>query len=377
MQGSFDPEYLTPSASLNRVRIVELPGVAVEPEILGRTAYELLSARVLADLVRGRAQSLGLGDVRDAEPIVLLPQFDRCFGAADERVRQSAERVAGVFGQRLAYLILALRHGDATNRPARPDWDEAYWAHWAAVTKIYLAGGVASGHLGTRLVEHATQTLAQAGMTDCAVRLAPWPGVLPLVGAARTAPPRSRAAIVFDFGHSLVKRAHAQCQDGTLTGLSRLPSLPSLWADPLDHAEPTPEHVRSLGDFMASVMADTWRAVGALGRPGGPTLVASVASYMRDGQPLPRQGGRYAALSTLSDNLARWLSDRVSERLGHCVEVFLLHDGTAAARALAGEAHAAVITLGTALGVGFVPAAGAVHPTAGEFSVLELDEPAK
>ncbi len=50
-------------------------------------------------------------------------------------------------------------------------------------------------------------------------------------------------------------------------------------------------------------------------------------------------------------------------------EVALLHDGTAAALACAGEERAAVITMGTALGVGFSPSADGLRPIAPGFSI--------
>jgi hypothetical protein len=55
MSMALDPERLTPGASLNRVRIVDLPGVALEDTIRGRTAYDLLAARALADEARRHA----------------------------------------------------------------------------------------------------------------------------------------------------------------------------------------------------------------------------------------------------------------------------------------------------------------------------------
>ena len=84
-------------------------------------------------------------------------------------------------------------------------------------------------------------------------------------------------------------------------------------------------------------------------------MVASIASYVVDGQPAAYDRGIYAQLRVISDNLGRWLAQHVGERLGHPVEIDLLHDGTAAARTYAGMAHAAVIMLGTALGIGFPP----------------------
>jgi hypothetical protein len=64
-------------------------------------------------------------------------------------------------------------------------------------------------------------------------------------------------------------------------------------------------------------------------------------------------------LRRITNNLQAELARRVGARLGFVADVLLSHDGTAAAAAHAGEPDAAmltaVITAGTALGVGFPP----------------------
>ncbi len=262
------------------------------------------------------------------------------------------------------YVILALRRGDPVNRRARPDWDDSYWAHWAAVTTIDIAGGLVSGQLGPQVVAHASHTVRQAGMDDCTIRLAPNPALLPLIGAARTVSPTCRVGVVFDFGQSFVKRACARYDNGVLTSLNLFPPVPIRDITSIIRAEPTVAQVQQLGECMVALMAATWRIAEGDGYHPDPAFCASIASYMLDGQPLPRQGGPYAALHLLSPNLEQWLARHLSEHLGRPIAVRLIHDGTAAARAQAGTAHAAVITLGTALGIGFPPPAQGLRPIA-------------
>jgi hypothetical protein len=359
-----DPAHLTPAASLNRMRIVDLPGIALPPAIRGRTVYEFLSAAALAERLRQQGLALGLDGLRNGDTDTILRRFDGCFSADDPHVRALAEAEARRFGQSLGYVILTLRRGDPVNRQARPDWDDSYWQQWAAVTTIHLGGGVVSGRLGPHLVAHASRTVQQAGMNDCVIRLAAHPTLLPLIGAARTVPPASQAALVFDFGQSFVKRACANYRGGTLTGLTLFPPVPIRAITSSIHAVPTATQVRQLGERVAAIMNAIWRLAEADGEHPAPLCCASIASYMRDGQPLPRQGGPYAALHLLSPNLEQWLSQRLTEQRGRPVTVQLIHDGTAAARAQAGTARAAVITLGTALGIGFPPGEQEVRPLA-------------
>jgi hypothetical protein len=267
----------------------------------------------------------------------------------------------------LGYLVLTLKRGDAANRRAREEWDDTYWAHWASIREIWLGGGLVSGHLGRRLRHYAQTVLAEAGTVDCALHLSSYPLALPLVGAARCFPPESQAGLVFDFGHSYIKRARAVYENGTLIALRLTSPLAVDWTEPgADQAGQS----RRWAERMVDVVADTWQATRTLGLMPAPVMVASMASYGVDSQPAAYDRGIYAQLRAISDNLGRWLSQNVSQRVGIRVEINLLHDGTAAARTYAGMAHAAVIMLGTALGVGFPPRTDELRPISPAFQVL-------
>ncbi|HLY30413.1 MAG TPA: hypothetical protein VKQ36_05265, partial [Ktedonobacterales bacterium] len=111
----FDPERLTPVASLNRVRIFDLPGLAFDPQVSGKTAHELLSARQVARAIRENAPSLALVAYERADDATLLRQFDHCFVDDDPSIREAAIALARRFGRYLAYLILTLKRGDLVN----------------------------------------------------------------------------------------------------------------------------------------------------------------------------------------------------------------------------------------------------------------------
>jgi hypothetical protein len=266
----------------------------------------------------------------------------------------SDEEAARRFGPRLGWLLVTLRLGDPASRAARPDWDESYWRHWAGIRTVFLGGGIVSGEIGSLIVKHAARTLAEAGMADCRVQVAPWPRHLPLVGAARSVTDASTVPVL-DFGQTFVKRGHALYEDGRLTALQLLPHVPATLGEFPPGTEPTDAEIRRLADEIVSTLVTTCRQVHEVTETAPTIIVASVAAYMRDGQPMIRKGGAYSYLLDLSDNLAAWLSEQVSRALHRPITVRLLHDGTAAGLAMAGEPHAAVIMLGTALGVGFPP----------------------
>lgn len=376
---SFDPANLTPSASLNRARIVDLPGLIPDPDVRGRTGHELLGAHSLATAISRHADALGLAPASN-DPITLLPAFDRCLSAQDPAVRAAALALARCFGRSLGYLLLMLWRGDPVNRLARDEWDDAWWDYWAGVRTIWLGGGIVSGQLGTCLREHAAAVLVEQGRGGSvpALHLAAYPAALPLIGAARSLPstptsPSTEAAIVLDFGSTAIKRARAIYTQGGLAALHLLPSLPAtqFTVDPQTGPPGAMERAHRLVDQMTAVIAATWRAAARPDIPLTPHVVVAFASYVRDGHPLPRQGGAYSDLSALPQPAARVLSQLVAERIGHEVAITLLHDGTAAARTYAGTPYAAVLTLGTALGIGYPPpSVGVLRPLARDFSVI-------
>jgi hypothetical protein len=346
----FDPLNLSPSASLNRVRIIDLPAVPLPNFVRGNIAQDLLSSATVAARVRQAAPTLGLSHADQLPDAPLLQLFDNCFESPNPEIRQAATRLAKEFGQALASLVATLCRGDTVNRIARSEWDGDVWAHWATVQRVVLGGGLVSGHFGDLAVQIAQTCLPKLGVPTVRLKRAVYAMSLPLIGAARSVPQHLERGTVFDFGHSFVKRAGATFRDGALTHLSILPPVPVTGEASLD----TAMSARKLAKGISATIAATLREVG---KPNGvtPTVVASVAGYFRDGHPLPEARGHYAVLRHLAPNAAQAIAHMVSAELGQEVEVIFVHDGSCAARAFAGESGTAIIMLGTALGVGFAP----------------------
>ncbi len=223
---------------------------------------------------------------------------------------------------RLAHLIATLRQPDETATP----WRQAYLRYWSRVQCVWLGGGVAAS-LGAGL---AVSTARELKRLRCPVdvRLAEHALLLPLIGAART-PPLGRRCVVLDFGQSTVKRGVASYAEGALLHLRVLP--------PISAPAYGSKEVLTLA---RGVIRDT-RAEAA---PAEPRIVASIACYVRRGRPLDLRS-TYAPLARL----------RLSEI---APGLTFVHDGTAAARAIETRVPAAVIMLGTYLGVGLPPVNG-------------------
>ncbi|HEY7413806.1 MAG TPA: hypothetical protein VH593_01325, partial [Ktedonobacteraceae bacterium] len=223
-----DPNNLTPSASLNRLRIVDLPGIKVDPYVRGKTGHDLLSSRACAQLAYISAADLGLNDLHESECVRFLGQ---CLQSDDPHIHHAAEKVGMQLGRHLGYMLATLKRGDLVNRLERPDWDTSYWTQWAAVREIFVGGGIVQGSLGPLMCEHASSLLDETGVKDCTLHLALHPVHLPLIGAARSVPSGVGAALVFDFGNTSLKRGYAVYHHDMLTQLWLLPAVQTRWLD--------------------------------------------------------------------------------------------------------------------------------------------------
>lgn len=342
-----NPRFLTPAASLNRARIVSLPGLKVDEGILHKTGYELASARALAAHFQTQKTRLkhpphkGIG-----QSVHSFIFFDQCLTSSDPEVREAAREIARAFGRGLGWLLVMLRRGDPPNREDRTDWDDSYWEHWRTLPSLVLGGGLIRGRLRDHLLEDIQAVFSETSTSAPILSLDPHGEYLPLVGALRCAPLGYARILALDFGGTQVKRAVGQCGEGRLLALKTHPPLDSnIFGTAL-----TNRLMEQTLEWMITAITTSWHEA----RPDCPVIPVSLAAYVDpQGRPLDRQGSIYAMLNALCSDLQQELTKAVSYGVGHAVQVKLIHDGTASATVHPGSA---VITLGTALGVGFAPA---------------------
>ncbi len=340
----FDPLKLDSFASLNRTRLADV--AAIEHGLRGVQAVELLSAGALRRAIGAEATALGL-ETELAAGDDLLSAFDRCLAAADEGVRAAAVELAVRFGRYLGYLLVSLG-GEQSTAGVEGEMSAAYRGHWSRVRHVVLGGGVVSGNLGRVMREVAREIVRTVVVPGFRLDVHDYARELGLIGAALGVKDAATAALVYDFGGSWVKRGYASHEDGALVSLRLLPALPV--APDMHPADLREESVRALAEAMSRRLAAGWREGRESGLALSPEVVCAVNGYADAEQP----SDVYSAVRAL-DGSGDWLSEAVSKQAGERIEVRLAHDGTAAARVLAGEEGAAVIMLGTWLGVGFAP----------------------
>lgn len=347
-----------PHASVNRVQIVDLPGLSIDEAVRGRRAHDLLSSRAIIRYAREMAEALDLPSAFAQDTLYTrreLPRFvDGCLNSPDEKRRAAAQAIGRRLGRNLGHILVTLHRGDAVNRAARQDWTDDDWARWALIERVWLGGGMMSGQLGASIVEQAHAFLAESGYADqITLAASPHAGALPLLGAGRYLPAAADHALCLDFGHTLVKRACLSLTKGSLVRWHPYASL----ATGLDWLNapnaPNPATGRWVLDFIADAVAQTLDQCLADGHIPGADVMLSVAAYVEGGRLLGN--GLYANLSTLADDARPLLAAAMSARTGRETSVHLIHDGTAACAVHAGEPNTAVLLVGTALGIGFPP----------------------
>jgi hypothetical protein len=336
-----------------------LPGIPMDDEVRGQLAYHLASVFAITWYARARAADLALPEAYfhdGADTRARLPRFiDESLYSENHRVRGAAEEVAGRIGRNLGHVLLALHRGDQVNREARADWTSADWERWSCVHRVVLAGGLTSGLLGETIRHSARNWLTEVGYGDVLrIEVSPYRGNTSLVGASRYLPPDAGLALCCDFGQTSVKRAIVSVHADAITEVTSLPAVPVAGAW---HLHPDDDLVRAgrhYKAFVVEAICDGHALALDQGKSLGPEIVMCVAAYVDGGQLLGN--GAYATMRQLAIDARPMLGEAITARTGRICRVHLIHDGTAAAAAYAGQPDTAMIALGTALGVGFPPA---------------------
>jgi hypothetical protein len=348
------------NASINRVMIVDLPGLPIDEEVRGQKAYHMLSSLAVVGYAKDYRDALKLPEAytEDSEQVRRqVPLFiEECLQNGDAEARRAAQAIGRRLGRNLGHILLTLHRGDAVNQAARPDWTAVEWACWQSIRQVYLGGGMMRGHLGNLVTRHARAFLAEVGYAGRPeIRRTPHPHNMAIVGAGRYLPPTTHQALCLDFGHTLVKRARLSFEQGTLKTIHTATPLPAPWDwrnDPSAAKEAGGPHY--VLDFVSRVVTQTFLENRQEGFAPDPDVMLCIAAYVRGGRLLGN--GIYATMSTLAADVRPLLSKAVAVHIGWAPNIHLIHDGTAAAAVHAGEPHSAILVIGTAIGVGFPPA---------------------
>lgn len=346
-------EYLTPVCSLNKAILAKLPIYGIEDSIQGKSFRDIFSTAVIVDEIKSEAQSYHI-DISKFEDYMLPKLLDEAIVSEDVKYRQLATKIATKFGNRLGLLLLALKMGEQPNRDARADWDERHWEYWAQLDSVIFVGGLASGMLGRKIKERIAYIFDLKGVRPYNIMLFDNGTYVGVLGCAQKLMHPNTTALVFDFGHTNLKRCVVRKGKNAdeVRELIPLDSVKSCFVHSKleDHENPW-QTALMLHRYLVKVIVDTYKEQSKK-HPLCDEIIISIANYNAGGVLNSVRGG-YAKLTELSNDYAKLLSEDLSGMFKKRVRVRLVHDGTANALYFSEVENSACISLGTAFGVGF------------------------
>ena len=342
---------LAKNASLNRLKIVDIPNINIDYEVKGKLGSEIMSHERLIEYIKKDAKRLKL-DLDNISESKLPIYLNKSLESNDLEVRLAAENIARRLGRNLGHILLVLKRGDEINQKARKDWNHKHWAYWKEVEKIIFTGGLCNGNLGKRFKYYIEEVFAEADTAKYKIRIAKKPSLVSIIGAARHTPKQCNTALVFDFGQTLIKRSVAKYQEENLKEIYQLSSMESRHVKKWRFENKAEEKIKAekLKDYIISVIEKTWNEVESQGFKPCSTIAISIADNLVNGK---FTGGGYGKLRLIKEDVQQLISKKISDIVGRKIELLFIHDGTAAADAFAGVKDSAMITLGTAIGIGF------------------------
>lgn len=344
-------QYLTPLCSLNKAVIKKLPVYGIDDEIEGMTFRDAFSTQAVVDEIKVQAKLYSV-DISKFEDYMLPKLLDQALVSDDVKYRQLASKIAIKFGNRLGLLLLTLRLGEQENRDARPDWNSEHWEYWAQLDTIIFVGGLASGLLGRRIKERIQFVFDAKGAKPYNIMLFDNGTYVGAMGCAQTLMKNNTTSLVFDFGHTNLKRCVARMSNGEICEFTPLESVKSCFVhSKLEPYENPWQTALMLHRYLVKVIVDTHKSQSKR-YDLCDEIIVSIANYNAGGVLNAERGG-YAKLTELSNDYAKLLNEDLSGMLHKKVKVRLVHDGTANALYFSSVENSACISLGTAFGVGF------------------------
>lgn len=340
-----------PYASINVLQIIDLPGLEIEEEIKGKKVSQIFSTSTLIEEIKKNAKKLkiNLSLVEDK----LLPNLlSEKLLDKNEEIKETAESIVKKFGERLAVILLTLKRGDIVNKIIKDNWTNKHWDYWKKNKNVILVGGLASGLLGEKLKFYCEKFVKENEQKCYQITLADQSQNLGMIGCTKKIDAKNKNALIFDLGHSFMKRGFFEVENRKITNQIILKNKKSPYMDSVsDNDLRAQNDAKKLHEYIVNLIVETYEEIQSQNYDISNQIIVSIANYVKNGVLFGRGG--YAKLQLLANNYGNFLEKEISYLLKREMSVTLIHDGTAIAYSFYGERETVCLSLGTSFGIGF------------------------
>ncbi|MFZ5352408.1 MAG: hypothetical protein ACOZCL_06730 [Bacillota bacterium] len=233
-------------------------------------------------------------------------------------------------GNRIGMLFCILKTGAKFNLK-RDDWNEEHWNYWSRINRVILGGGQLSGVSGDWIIAHANNYVDKVIKRDeLVIEKHNDPSKAVLLGLEYNAKEDGNH-LLMDFGHTNYKVRICGKKAGKAIYI-------------MDTTRPVAlQQNQMVTDFLiAAARGLIYEAAEKIS-----DAHISLAVYLKDGIPINNTSMYSNKEGSVIDVAAL-----LSAELG--IPVKLYHDGTAAADPFRNMENTVVVTIGTAIGVGYI-----------------------
>ena len=324
---------LIPKASINSVFVDDV------------LASDLFRPTILINEIKKHRALLRINSSVDDEDI--LSVFNDKLKSKNIEINKYSNEIANSFGDKLAKVILTLKKPSQLSIKNRDNWDKEHWKYWKNIEIIYLVGGLTSPILTNIFYHNIVDLLGKNDIKNFNISFIEGSSNLGTKGLSNLV--INGEYLLFDFGQTYIKRRHHIKDNGYVVIDSILPTVKSKY---LFYKERDKYEIKDLAYrldmYIIETILDTIYTVDFKGND----FIIGIANYIKKGRIYSARGG-YGKLAYVDDNYESYLSIALSNKLGRKISVLLYHDTSAMALNFKNERNCAVISLGTAFGVGF------------------------
>mgnify|MGYP007066204524 CR=1 FL=1 len=324
---------ITPNASINSVYIDDV------------LASDLFRPSIIIEEIKKNFNILSIESNTDEDKILL--EFNDKLSCDDINIKTIANDLAISFGDNLAKVVLTLIKPSQKSIINRNNWETIHWDYWKNIKKIYFVGGLTSPILTSIFYQRISKMLLENNIFDLNISFIEGSSDLGTKGLTYLI--ENGEYLLFDFGQTYIKRRF-YVKDNEETKIDLV--LSPLKSKFLFYKEKNTQQIKDLAYrldmYVIDVILDSINEVDF----NGNDIIIGLANYIHKGKIYSARGG-YGKLAYVDDNYQSYLSNVISNKLGRKISVLLYHDTSAMALNFKNEENCAVISLGTAFGIGF------------------------